>query len=149
MEQPDIKQTILNHTTHIGKILSDISIFGIVLSLVSVFGFVFVAIYYAFYYLFLILTIAVTLGIVFVIPGYTDLWAYDQVVVDIASAIASAGIIIAPLAVATSVLSLVFLLLDKKNLSLGRIIFSIVLIVITVVILIAGLIIGFGTGGAA
>jgi len=129
------------HSVRLGKIFSNISIVCIVFLVLSALLPIIGALGYMVYYTFLIVLPIFTLGLVFVpetFGWYSSLWYRGGFVDGISSF--SEGLFnswpwIGAVSVAAAVLSIVFLCMDRKNLSVGRIVVSSIILACTIVII--------------
>ena len=124
------------HSGRLGRILSNLSLFGLILLLAPVVSLVFMAVYY----IALLIIPVITLGMIFLDPvsaqWYANLWAGGETIQNIAGFMAEIWPIIGGVSLGLAILSLVFLLLDKRNLAKGRIAYSIVVCVLIVLFII-------------
>lgn len=127
------------HSGRLGRILSNLSLVGLVCLLAPLVSFIFLFLYY-------VALIAIpffTIGMIFLDPvaaaWYYELWTGTGAIQEVFFMIAQMWPIIGGVALGLAVLSLVFLLLDKRNLAKGRIAYSIVvcILIILFIILIA------------
>lgn len=127
---------LTNYSGRLGRILSNISVLGFVLICVSVLSFLIVP----FYYMLLILLPIFTLGIIMLDEvsrnWYLGLWEGAGKVTDFAEFVMNASGIVGIISLATAVLSLVFLLLDKGNVSKGRVAYSIIVLILIIAFMI-------------
>lgn len=127
------------HSGRLGRILSNLSLVGLVCLLAPLVSFIFLFLYYVA----LIAIPIFTIGMIFLDPvaaaWYSELWAGTGTIQEVFFMIAQMWPIIGGVALGLAVLSLVFLLLDKRNLAKGRIAYSIVvcILIILFIILIA------------
>ena len=143
MNDKKIKQPLSDmacmHFSHLGKVLSNLSIFFVVISFSSLLTFI---IYPVFFMLWLFIAI-VTLGMVFIInPEYGAIFTKGtEIFSDIINFLGPILPYSFGLAFVSSVLSIIFLSLDKNEKHWGRIVTSAIFLGITVIgfiVLIAG-----------
>lgn len=128
------KALVKTHTSHLGTIFFNYSIFCFVMACLSFFSVVFIVTFW-------VLVIAIgllSLCVLFFVPGYTDLFTKPSGFMEMALKLTP---IFAGVGIAFSVLSLIFLLFDKQNhKNKNKIIVSAILIVIFIVVFVYTLI---------
>jgi len=135
MEEKKIKQPLSDmasmHLTHLGKIFSNLSLFFVIVSASSLITFL---IYPLLAVLWIFVAI-VSLGMVFVIfPGFGNfLKNSSEIFGSIYSFLGNFLPFFLGFALITSILSIIFLSLDRHEKHWGRIIFSAILILITLI----------------
>lgn len=130
---PTSKDYLVRGCTHLGKILSNISIVGLLLMLSSFF---LTYLLIAAYYFLLILGVLITLFLILFSPQYRAAFTDNAFISDFTSFISGAIFIIGPITIFTSVLALILLLIDKTNRSKGRIAYSATVLVLSVLALV-------------
>jgi len=134
--QTPTSELLMMHSGRLGRILSNLSLFGLVLLLAPLVSFCLMAVYYVA----LIIIPVITLGMIFLDPvsaqWYANLWAGGETIQTVAGVMAEIWPIIGGVALGLAVLSLVFLLLDRRNLAKGRIAYSIVVCILIVLFII-------------
>ena len=129
-------ELLMMHSGRLGRILSNLSLLGLVLLLAPLVSICVLAVYY----LFLIIVPIITLGMIFLDPvsatWYSNLWAGGETIQNFAAFLGQIWPIIGGVALGLAVLSLLFLVLDKRNLAKGRIAYSIVVCVLIILFII-------------
>lgn len=111
------KQWFLMHTTHLGKVFSNLSIFSFALTIIGLLSVV-AAVGYM---LLLIAAVIFTLGLILFMLDISNKADNMETIVQYGMTLVT---ISAPICLFCSILSLIFLCLDKKNLSIPRIVFD-------------------------
>lgn len=125
------------HLGRLGIIFSNYSILGVIL-LFSTFLFFFG---YALFYLLLLSISIITLGLIYVIaPGFADLWNVSDKMDGIISFISGASGYIALAVLVFSIASMILLWVDKNNRSIPRIIFAMIMGIISIIFIIGALV---------
>ena len=154
LTQPNKKVIQSLHFGHLGKIAFNLSIVSLAISLATILTFLLtalIAMVGVLVVLFAVIIIIFTLGLILTVPNY---WDGAMSILNFTSSsaekialfgekLASTWPIIVPLGILMSILSIVFLSLDKTRKHKARIIFSSIILAITVIVLIL-LIIGIG-----
>lgn len=114
---------------HLGEILNNVSIFACILGILMYFSF-FVS---AFYFCFLLIITLATVGIIFlIIPNFSEWWEFLPKLSEMTGVISSISQWVLMVSAVLSAIALVLLLLDKGNRSKARIVWSIIILVISV-----------------
>jgi len=123
------------HLTHLGKIFSNISIFALILSLGSIFSIILYTLIIMIASIGWILLIPITLGLVLLTPNYGSF--FNSNLFKVAPTIpANLIFIILGVGIAFSLVSIILLAFDKHSNHKGRIIFSSIVLISTLLILI-------------
>ena len=122
------------HLARLGKILSNLSIVALLISLGGLLGYVFIF----FYYIILIMGIIVTLGLILLATdGIDGLFDTAKVATDwFNNVFSKTSLYMAPIALAIATAAIVLLVKDKKENHNGRICVSVAVILISVTVLI-------------
>lgn len=142
----NLPSSIYTSTTlgHLGKILFVYSILGTIYVIGGFLAVLVGGLALAMFYLLLIMVVFFTLGLALLDPNYLNLWTSGgDALNSFANFMATTVPYVIPSALALSIITLVFLCLDKYNYSLVRVgftIFNIILLVICLVFQIAGMV---------
>lgn len=123
------------HLTHLGKIFSNLSIFALVLSLSSIFSFILYVLIMLIVSIGWLLLIPITLGLILLTPNYGSFFNsnFFQITPTIP---VNLIFIILGVGIAFSLISIILLAFDKHSNHKGRIIFSSIVLISTLLILI-------------
>lgn len=114
---------------HLGEILNNVSIFGCILGIMMYFSF-FVS---AFYFCFLLIITLATVGTIFlIIPNFSEWWAFLPKLSEMTGVISNISQWVLMISAVLSAIALVLLLLDKGNRSKARIVWSIIILVLSI-----------------
>lgn len=129
MYQMDTKELRLMHFTHLGVIFSNISVLGLVIVLAGILSEIFIG----FYFLVLIIITLATLFLLLASPEFRALYTVNNEAFNrFTEVMTYVSMGIAPVAIVTSTLAIVFLSLNKKDPHKGRVAFSCVMLALTV-----------------
>ena len=122
------------HLSRLGKVLSNLSIVALLITLGGVVGYVFVA----FYYVILIMGLFVSLGLILLATGGIDnlFNTADAAMAWFNTTFSKVSLYMAPVAMTIAVVALVLLIKDKKENHGGRIGVCVTVILISVIVLI-------------
>lgn len=130
MEPMDKNELRLMHFTHLGVIFSNISIVGLIFLLSGIFG----AFLVGLFYLLLIFLVLATFFLILIFEGFRRLFSLGgEILVPLTNIAVSVSAVVGPLTILTSVLAIVFLSFNKKDLHKSRIVFSSVLLALSVI----------------
>lgn len=131
---PLLKNDLREFSIRLGKIFSNISILGLLLCFSGILSFVATA----FILLIGLVIIILSIGTIFVlVPNYFDiLMSTSEVSVKISAFFLENFYIFASIAIVGAVLSLILLLLDKRNKHIARIVISSVVIAVVIITII-------------
>ncbi len=125
-------------TTRLGKIFSNLSIMSLIFCSFSIFSFILLA----FGLLLWVLIIILSVGTVFItVPNYTNyITSFTEIMVPVSMFFAENFLVFAIISIASSVISLVMLSMDKYHRHTARVVISSLVIIATIILIIVLLI---------
>ncbi len=134
------------YSNHFGKIMSNLSIFGVVLMAIILLGSVLAFSFYAFALFLAFALVIFSLGLVFAMsPNLIhDMISFNDSIPKITAVCFKAFPYIFGVTVMASILSLVFLCIEKHNRSTSRIVFASVVLGLTLILGLIFLVVGVG-----